>query len=181
MDVSLTFHWLFRWRFIMKDRKEYFKAYYQEHKEERKAYQKAYQNAYYKEHKEERKAYQKAYQKAYYKEHKEEKKAYQNAYRKSHKDYFKNYHKADVNSLGKPKDSIRCQSNQYLHRHGTVIPGYQIHHCFTYDDPKKFIYCPIKLHIEIHKFLDENGIKADTNHYEQIKHLLDDTVIVYGV
>lgn len=123
----------------------------------------------------------KAYQREYYQEHKEGKKAYQREYYQKHKDYFKDYNKADVNSFGKTKDNIRHQSKRYLQKHGMKIPGYEIHHCFTYDDPKKFIYCPIKLHDEIHQYLRDNKIDADTNHYEQIKHLLDDTVIVYGV
>ena len=138
----------------------------------------------------------KAYQREYYQKHKKEKKARNKAHYQKNKDYYKNYNKdyhqkhkedrkaykkADVNSFGKPKQYIRNSSNYYLKRYGTVIPGYQIHHCFTYDDPKKFIYCSKEKHIEIHEFLNEKGIEADTNHYEQIKHLLDDTVIVYGV
>lgn len=138
----------------------------------------------------------KAYKREYYQKHKEARKAYSKAYYQKHKDYFKKYFKdyakshkvhiyanskADVNSFGKPKQYIRNLSNQYLQKHGTVIPGYQIHHCFTYDDPKKFIYCSHEKHLEIHQYLRDNKIKADTDHYEQIKHLLDDTVIVYGV
>lgn len=139
---------------MSKDRREYRKAYYQKHKEEEKAYRES---------------------------HKDYFKNYQKSYRESHKDYFKDYNKADVNSFGKTKNSIRRLSNYYLQKHGTVIPGYQIHHCFTYDDYKKFIYCSKEKHLEIHKFLRDNNINADTNHYEQIKHLLDDTVVVYGL
>ena len=131
------------------------------------------------------KAYKKEYNRAYYKKHKEEILSRQKAYNQKHKDdikaYKKNYRKADVNSFGKPKHYIRNQSNYYLQKHGTKIPGYEIHHCFTYDDPHKFIYCSIEKHLEIHEFLNEKGINADTNHYEQIKHLLDDTVVVYGL
>ena len=108
----------------------------------------------------------KAYQREYYQKHKEEKKAYK---------------KADVNSFGKPKSNIRRESRRYIKKHGTKIPGYEIHHCFTYDDYKKFIYCSKEKHLEIHKFLRDNNINADTNHYEQIKQLLDDTVFVYGL
>lgn len=127
------------------------------------------------------KAYKREYNKAYYQEHKDKAKEYSKAYYQEHKEDRKAYQKADVNSFGKPKRNIRAKSRYYLQKNGTKIPGYEIHHCFTYDYPKKFIYCPIKLHNEIHKFLNEKGIKADTDHYEQIKHLLDDTVIVYGV
>lgn len=123
--------------------------------------------------------------KAYYQKHKEYMKAYSKAYRESHKDYYKNYErayrKANVNSFGKSKNTIRSSSRNYLKKHGTKIPGYEIHHCFTYDDPKKFIYCSKEKHLEIHQYLRDNKIDADTDHYEQIKHLLDDTVIVYGV
>ena len=128
------------------------------------------------------------YFKAYYQERKDHYKSYNKAYRESHKDYYKkhkeylnNYKKADVNSLGKTKDSIRASSRYYLQKNGTKIPGYQIHHCFTYDEPYKFIYCSKEKHLEIHQYLRDNKIDADSDHYEQIKHLLDDTVVVYGL
>lgn len=143
---------------MSKDRKEYDKAYYQKHKEDRKAYQREYNQ-----------------------KHKDHYKDYQKSYRESHKEDKKAYQRADVNSFGKTKHNIRNKSRRYLQKHGTKIPGFQIHHCFTYDDPYKFIYCSIEKHLEIHKYLRENKIEADTDHYEQIKHLLDDTVIVYGV
>ena len=158
---------------MAKDRREYFKAYRESHKEDRKAYYKDY----YQEHKEDRKAYNKDY----YQEHKEDLKDYYKDYYQEHKEDRKAYQKADVNSFGKTKNSIRNSSNYYLQKHGTKIPGYQIHHCFTYDDPKKFIYCSKEKHIEIHQYLRDNDINSDTYHYEQIKHLLDDTVVVYGV
>lgn len=142
---------------------------------------KAYQREYYQKHKKDIISKKKAY----YQKHKEDKKAYNKSYRESHKDYYndysKKYSKADVNSFGKTKDSIRQKSKYYLKKHGTKIPGYQIHHCFTYDEPYKFIYCSREKHLEIHQYLRDNNINANTNHYEQIKHLLDDTVIVYGV
>lgn len=142
---------------------------------------KAYQREYYQKHKKEICSKKKAY----YQKHKEDKKAYNKSYRESHKDYYndysKKYSKDDVNSFGKTKDSIRHKSKYYLKKHGTKIPGYQIHHCFTYDEPYKFIYCSKEKHLEIHQYLRDNNINADTNHYEQIKHLLDDTVFVYGV
>lgn len=138
------------------------KAYYQAHKAERNAYQKAYNQA----HREEYCAYQKAYNQANREEH--------NVYQKAYK-------KADVNSSGKTKNNIRTQSNYYLAKHGTKIPGYEIHHCCTYDEPYKFIYCSKEIHQLIHKYLREHNIDADSDHYEQIKHLLDKTVILYGI
>lgn len=123
----------------------------------------------------------KEYRKAYYQKHKEEEKAYRELHKDYYNNYYRDYKKADVNSFGKPKHYIRLESKHYLKKHGTVIPGYQIHHCFTYDDYKKFIYCSKEKHLEIHQYLRDNKINADTNHYEQIKHLLDDTVVVYGL
>ena len=86
-----------------------------------------------------------------------------------------------MNSLGQTKYNIRKKSGNYLRKYGKNIEGYQIHHCFTYNDPTKFIYCSKEMHLKIHEFLRDNNIDADTDHYEQIKHLLDDTVIIYGV
>lgn len=150
----------------MTNRKEYNKAYYQAHKEEIKEYQKVYQKAYYQAHKEEAKASMKAWQAA----NKEQYKAYQKAYKKS-----------DVNSLGQTKHSIRMKSQYYLKKYGTKIPGYQIHHCCTYDDPYKFIYCSKEMHRLIHAYLRQHNIDADSNHYEQIKHLLDESAVKYNI
>ena len=168
------------------ERKEYKKAYYQEHKEQAKAYRqahkeerKAYNQAYHQAHKEERKAYYQT-MKAYYQEHKEERKVYHEAHREEINEYARVYYKNDINSHGKSKGIIRSKSLYYLNKYGTKIPGYQIHHCFTYDDPSKFIYCSKETHLKIHQFLRDNKIDADSNHYKQIKHLLDDTVIIYG-
>ena len=150
-------------------------------KEERKEYQKAYQKEYYKAHKEQVKAAKKAYQKA----HKEQIKAYQKAYQKANKEelkaYQKAYQKADVNSLGQTKQYIRKKSQRYLKKYGTMIPDYEIHHCFTYAEPYKFIYCSIEMHRLIHSYLRQHDIDADSDHYEQIKHLLDDTVVKYNI
>lgn len=112
-------------------------------------------------------------------------KEYRRAWRESHKDeyseYQKKYKKAEVNSLGKTKNSIRCKSNYFLKKHGTIITGYEIHHCCTYNEPYKFIYCTRELHTKIHQYLRDNNIDADSYHYEQIKHLLDDTAVLYGL
>ena len=134
-----------------KYRKEYYNAYYLAHKEERKAYYQA--------HKEERKEYQKSY----YQAHKEDYKEYHNAYMKS-----------DTNSHGRLKDYIRQQSNHYLFnvlKH-SKMDGYEIHHCFGYDDYRNFIYIPKSLHLKIHQYLRDNCIDADTDHYNKIVHLI---------
>ena len=145
--------------------KEYYKIYYQEHKEEIKAHVKKY----IKDHKEERKAY--------YQAHKEEIKAYQ----KAHKEEIYARLKSDLNSLGQTKESIRHKSQYYLNKYGTKIPGYQIHHCCTYTEPYKFIYCSKEIHHLIHSYLRQHDIDADSDHYEQIKHLLDDSVVLYNI
>ena len=140
----------------------YNKAYYESHKEERKAATKAWQAS----HKDQVKATVKAWQAS----HKEELKAYNKAYTK-----------ADVNSLGQMKNSIRQKSRRYLNKYGTMIPGYQIHHCCGYTEPYKFVYCSREMHRLIHAYLRQHNIVADSNHYEYIKHLLDDTVVLYGL
>ena len=158
---------------MSQDRKEYLKAYREAHKEERKARSKAYYQA----HKEE----MRAYKKAYYQAHKEERKARSKAWYQAHKEEMRAYQKADVNSLGKTKESIRNKSQRYLKKYGTKIEGYEIHHCCTYTEPYKFIYCSKEMHLMIHSYLRQHNIDADTDHYEQIKHLLDDTVVLYGI
>ena len=125
------------------------------------------------------------YKKSYYQSHKEEMNANNKAWIESNKEdynaYHREYQKSDVNSLGQTKHYIRKKSRLYLYKHGTKIPGYQIHHCCTYDEPYKFIYCSKEMHLKIHQYLRDNNIQADSNHFEQIKHLLDDTVVIYGV
>ena len=37
------------------------------------------------------------------------------------------------------------------------------------------------MHKLIHAYLRAHNIDADSNHYELIKHLLDDTVVLYGL
>ena len=140
-----------------------------------------YNKSYYEMHKEERKAATKAWKESNIDKYRE----YQKAYRESHnehiKAYMKDYKKADLNSLGQTKYSIRVKSQRYLKKYGTKIPGYQIHHCCTYTEPYKFIYCSKEIHRLIHAYLRQHNIDADSNHYEYIKHLLDDTVVLYGL
>ena len=127
--------------------REYQKAYLQAHRDENKARCKYYYHV----HREEMKAYQKA--------HREER----NAYKKS-----------DTNSFGQTKHSIRSKSSYYLFnvlKH-TKLNGYEIHHCFGYDDYRNFIYIPKSLHLKIHQFLRDNNIDADTDHYNKIVHLI---------
>ena len=157
--------------------KEYMKAWRQAHREELKAYKKSYNRA----HREEIKSYnrahrekQKAYQKAWRQAHREERKAYKKAHREEQNAYMKDYRKSDTNSLGQTKYSIRVKSSRYLFnvlKH-TKLKGYEIHHCFGYDDYRNFIYIPKSLHLQIHQFLRDNHIDADTDHYNKIVHLI---------
>lgn len=121
------------------------------------------------------------YHKEYYEAHKEQVKAKNKAWRESHKEQVKAYRKSDLNALGQTKQSIRKKSRRYLSKYGTKIKGYQIHHCCTYDEPYKFVYCSIEMHKLIHAYLRAHNIDADSNHYEYIKHLLDDSVVKYGI
>ena len=152
-------------------------------KEKRRAYLREYYRTYRKAHREEYKDYQKKYHKSYYKAHKEEKKVYDKVYHKSHKEeikikqrgYQKSYQKIDTNSSGIPKNSIRVYSRIYLFnilKH-TKLKGYEIHHCFGYDDYKSFIYIPKEFHLQIHQYLRDNVIAADSNHFSQIVHLIN--------
>ena len=143
---------------MAQDRKEYYRAYYQSHKEECKARSKAY-----------------------YKANKKDLNDRNKAYRESHKEERKEYLKSDVNSLGQTKDSIRHKSSYYLNTQGTKIPGYEIHHCCTYNEPYKFIYCSKDKHQQIHAYLRDNNIPSDSDHYDLIKHLFDDKVVIYGI
>ena len=172
----------------MKDRKEYAKAYYQAHKEQFKEQKKAYYQAnkeqckaYIQAHKEQRKAKKKAW----YEAHKESEKAATKAWREANKEqanaYTINYMKNDVNSFGESKNSIRSKSRYFLKKYGTKIPDYEIHHCSTYDDPTKFIYCSKEMHRLIHAYLKQHNIDADSDHYKYIKHILDDSVVKYNI
>ena len=105
---------------------------------------------------------------------KEYKKAWRQAHREEHNAYKKSYNKSDTNSLGQTKNSIRTKSIRYLFntlRH-TKVEGYEIHHCFGYNDYRKFIYIPKELHLQIHQFLRDNEIDADSDHYSRIEHLI---------
>lgn len=141
----------------MKYRKEYAKAWRESRKDQSKAWRESH--------------------KEYMKEWKESNKEH---YRGYQKEYQKAYSKSDVNALGQTKQSIRVKSQRYLKKSGIKIHGYEIHHCFGYEDPSKFIYCSREMHRTIHQYLRDNNISADSEHYKYIEHLLDDSVVKYG-
>ena len=142
-------------------------------KEKNKERLKEYRNNWTEKHKEELKDY---YSK-WYDEHPD----YRKNWYKTNKDYETNYVNNDLNSKGITKAYIRDLSARYLKKYGKKIKGYNIHHCCTYNEPYKFIYCSSQMHTLIHRYLRQHNIDADSDHYELIKHLLDDTVIKYNI
>ena len=131
------------------------------------------------------------YYKNYYKNNKEkcvkQKKNYYKTHVKKittdksycHEWYLKNkekcydYKKADLNSLGQTKQSIRLKSISILKQMNLKIQGYEIHHCFGYEDASKFIYISKELHLKIHQFLRDNNIDADTDHWMDIRDIVN--------
>lgn len=119
----------------------------------------------------------------WYNDFKERQNLYQNKrysnepeFRERTKERSIEYQKNDLNSGGKTKQSIRKQSRRILFKQRKHIKfkGYEIHHCFGYDNPSKFIYIPISLHDKIHQYLRDNNIDADSNHYDFIKYMINE-------
>lgn len=79
----------------------------------------------------------------------------------------------DLNSNGIPKCNIRTRSRKILGKCHAKLPGYEIHHCFGYEDPNKFLYIPKSLHLKIHQFLRDNKIPADSDHWFAIRELVN--------
>lgn len=138
------------------------------------AYDKEYMREYHKAWRESHRAHLKASHKVWREANREHCKEYRN-------DYMREYRKVDINAIGQRKDRIRHKSLYYLSKYGKKIEGYQIHHCCTYTEPYKFIYCSKEMHRLIHSYLRQHNIDADSNHYEYIKHLLDDTIVKYNI
>lgn len=134
---------------------------------------KEYNKAYYEAHKDQ----EKARHKAYYQNHKEQLiesvKAWRNSHKEQHNEYMKAFNQADLNSLGQTKNDIRRKSNHILKKMNLHIDGYEIHHCFGYEDPNKFIYISKSLHLKIHQYLRDNNISADSNHWMAIRELVN--------
>ena len=132
---------------------------------------KAYNKAWYESHKQQRKEYHKAY----YQANKDKVKANKKDWREANKELYNAYQKADVNANGETKNSIRSKSNRYLRKSGIKRQGYEIHHCFGYEDPNKFIYISKSLHLKIHQLLRANNISADSDHWMHIRDLVNST------
>ena len=172
--MSYNKEYIKKWKELNKDKyREYQIKWRAEHREEMKEYMKAYYAA--------NKESEKDKARAYYEAHKEERKASMKIYHQAHAEELKIKKNNDVNSLGQSKSIIRAKSKDYLIKYGQRIEGYQIHHCCTYAEPYKFIYCSKEMHRLIHAYLRQHNIDADSDHYQYIKHLLDDTVIKYNV
>jgi len=143
------------------ERKEYMKAWYQAHKEQVKAYYKA------------NKERKRARMKAWHEAHKEQERSKMKAWREANKERVINYMKSDLNSLGETKSSIRLKSLKILKQINLKIPDYQIHHCFGYEDANRFIYISKSLHLKIHQYLRDHNISADSNHWMQIRDIVN--------
>ena len=90
--------------------------------------------------------------------------------------YLNNYHYTDTTMVGTNKHEVRQQSQRILfkQRKHTKLKDYQIHHCFGYEDPSRFIYIPRSLHTKIHQYLRDNNINADTDHYKYISTMINE-------
>ena len=78
----------------------------------------------------------------------------------------------DLNKNGVTKNYIRLVSRRILEKCLSKIQGYEIHHCFGYEDAEKFIYIPRDLHLNIHQFLRDNNIPAHIDHFNAIRELI---------
>lgn len=125
--------------------------------------------------KEERKEYMKAWYQAHKEEHNKKMKDYYEAHKEECYAYKNEYIKSDLNLLGHTKQSIREKSRYILKRMNLHIDNYEIHHCFGYEDPSKFIYISKALHSKIHQYLRDNKIDAATDHWMQIRDLVNST------
>lgn len=112
----------------------------------------------------------------YMKQYRAEDKEYSKRIRKwrtEHRERGRKKQAEDVNSAGVTKHWIRVQSHNILFDKHTKLSGYEIHHCFGYEDPSKFIYIPKNLHIKIHQLLRDNRIPSDSNHWNTIRDLVN--------
>jgi len=102
---------------------------------------------------------------------------YQRKYKKNryaeHPDRFRKRMSEDLNKNGIPKHFIRQRSQHILFKTHDKLTGYEIHHCFGYEDQNKFIYIPRALHLKIHKLLRNSNIRSDSNHWNDIRDLVN--------
>lgn len=119
----------------------------------------------------------KARSKKYRAEHLEEHKAYRKKYLAEHREECnarkKKHLSENLNRNGVTKHQIRVLSRRFLNRSHSNLTGYEIHHCFGYEDPNKFIYIPKTMHQQIHKILRDNNIPADSDHWNVIRDIVN--------
>ena len=113
----------------------------------------------------------------YYLQHREERIKYSRKYNAEHRkelcEATKKRQAKELNKNWVKKCNIRSMSLRLLKKCHTKLPGYEIHHCFGYEDPKRFIYIPKSLHLKIHQFLRDNGIPSDIDHWNEIRELVN--------
>lgn len=90
-----------------------------------------------------------------------------------HRECIRKYKSRDVNSAGVTKHRIRFDSRYILSKNHAKLSGYEIHHCFGYGDPNRFIYIPKQLHQKIHQLLRDNNLSADSDHWNAIRDLVN--------
>ena len=98
---------------------------------------------------------------------------YISEHREEYNAHMRKFLAEDLNSQGRTKQSIRTMSRYILRKCNAKLKGYQIHHCFSYDYPGKFIYIPKSLHLKIHQLLRNKNIPADSDHWMAIRDLVN--------
>lgn len=121
----------------------------------------------------EQKAKRSEYMRKWRTEHPEYMHKYRADHREEWREHTRKQHYQDLNSQGIRKHYIRNRSNKYLFYNHSKLKGYEIHHCFGYEDYRKFIYIPKELHILIHKLLRTRKIPSDSDHWMFIRDLVN--------
>lgn len=134
--------------------------------EKRKVYRKKWRDEHREHLREQRKKYRE--------EHREEKNSQHRKYKAEHREHLRECKYADVNCAGVTKHLIRIMSNKILSSSHAKLQGYEIHHCFGYENPNRFIYIPKTLHTQIHRLLRDNDIPADSVHWNAIRDLVNE-------
>lgn len=111
-------------------------------------------------------------------EHKEEYNAIMRNYRSERREEWnlsmKKRRSVDLNSHGFTKMYIRTRSRKILENCHAKLSGYEIHHCFGYESPEKFIYIPRDLHLKIHQILRDKKIPAESDHWKNIAEIVNE-------
>lgn len=123
------------------------------------------------------KEYRRVYMRNRRAEHREEYNAWHNKRIAEYKEEFiakkRKRQAEDLNQNGVTKSNIRVRSRRILENCHAKLHSYEIHHCFGYESPDKFIYVPRSLHLQIHQLLRDNKIPADSDHWFAIRDLVN--------